>query len=142
LPYKKWSTRIARRLARAEQTTRIRIARDEPATCASSPTPSTRSRPNTRICRDDLVTEVGRLKGDSDVPLRTIGSLSVARQLLSAGLVDRLRLMTFPLLVGASGRDAAFAEAPSADLELADHRALDGRCCYWYRPTDRDIPQS
>ena len=29
LLYKKWATRIARRLARAEQTTRIRIARDE-----------------------------------------------------------------------------------------------------------------
>jgi dihydrofolate reductase len=47
------------------------------------------------------LTEVSRLKGDSDVPLRTMGSLSVARQLLSAGLVDRLRLMTFPLLLGA-----------------------------------------
>lgn len=29
LLYKKWATRIARRLARAEQTARIRIARDE-----------------------------------------------------------------------------------------------------------------
>src|SRR5205807_9303268 len=27
--------------------------------------------PNSRICRDDLITEVSRLKGDSDVPLRT-----------------------------------------------------------------------
>jgi len=60
-----------------------------------SATLKTVSWPNTRICRDDLITEVSRLKGESDVPLRTMGSLSVARQLLSAGLVDRLRLMTF-----------------------------------------------
>lgn len=98
--------------------------------------------PNTRICRDDLITEVSRLKGDSDVPLRTMGSLSVARQLLSAGLVDRLRLMTFPLLVGASGREAVFADATSADLELVDHRALDGRVLLVeYRPSGRDIPR-
>ena len=58
-----------------------------------SATLKTVSWPNTRICRDDLITEVSRLKGESDVPLRTMGSLSVARQLLSAGLVDRLRDM-------------------------------------------------
>jgi dihydrofolate reductase len=98
--------------------------------------------PNTRICRDDLITEVRRLKGDSDVPLRTMGSLSVARQLLSAALVDRLRLMTFPLLVGASGREPAFADATSADLALVDHRALDGRLLLVeYRPSGRDIPR-
>ena len=107
-----------------------------------SATLKTVSWPNTRICRDDLITEVSRLKGDSDVPLRTMGSLSVARQLLSAGLVDRLRLMTFPLLVGASGREPAFADATSADLELVDHRALDARVLLVeYRPTGRDIPR-
>jgi dihydrofolate reductase len=37
------------------------------------------------------------MKSASDVPLRTMGSLSLARQLMAAGLVDRLRLMIFPL---------------------------------------------
>ncbi len=98
--------------------------------------------PNTRICHNDLITEVSRLKSDTDVPLRTMGSLSVARQLLSAGLVDRLRLMTFPLLAGPSGREAAFADSTSTDLELVDHRALDGRVLLVeYRPTGRDIPR-
>ena len=107
-----------------------------------SATLNSTSWPNTRICHNDLITEVSRLKSDSDVPLRTMGSLSVARQLLSAGLVDRLRLMTFPLLAGASGREAAFADAPSADLELVDHRALDGRVLLVeYRPSGRDIPR-
>lgn len=98
--------------------------------------------PNTRLCRVDPVAEIARLKAEGDVPLRTMGSLSVAGQLLRAGLVDRLRLMTFPLLVGQSGRVPAFAEAASADLELADHRVLDGRVLLIeYRPTGRDIPR-
>lgn len=98
--------------------------------------------PNTRLSRD-LVDEVGRLKQDSDVPLRTMGSLSVARQLLDAGMVDRLRLMTFPLLVGTSGIEPPFADANAADLELVEHRVLDGRVLLIeYRPTGRDIPRS
>jgi dihydrofolate reductase len=83
------------------------------------------------------------MKADSNVPLRSMGSLSLARQLISAGLVDRLRLMTFPLLAGSSGREAAFADIASADLELVDHRVLDGRVLLVeYRPTGRDIPRA
>src|SRR4029453_5469049 len=73
---------------------------------------------NTRICGQDLVDEIRRMKADSDVPMRTMGSPSLARQLLSAGLVDRLRLMVFPLIAGDSGREAFFADMSSADLEL------------------------
>jgi dihydrofolate reductase len=99
--------------------------------------------PNTRICGEDLVDEIRRLKTNSDVPLRTMGSLSLTRQLTSAGLVDRLRLMTFPLIAGDSGREAAFANVASADLELVDHRALDGRVLLVeYRPTGKDIPRA
>lgn len=51
--------------------------------------------------------------------------------------------MTFPLLAGPAGRDAAFADAPSADLELAGHRVLDGRVLLVeYRPTGKDIPRA
>jgi dihydrofolate reductase len=99
--------------------------------------------PNTRLCRSDLVAEVRRLKSEGDLPLRTMGSLSVVRQLVDAHLVDRLRLMTFPLLVGASGREPAFAGVASADLELVDHRVLDDRVLLVeYRPTGRDIPRA
>ena len=99
--------------------------------------------PNTRICSRDVVDEVRRMKVDSDVPIRTMGSLSLARQLMSANLVDRLRLMTFPLLAGTFGREAAFTGVTSADLELVDHQALDGRVLLLeYRPTGKDIPQA
>lgn len=99
--------------------------------------------PNTRLCHDDLVDEVRRMRRDEDVALRTMGSLSVARQLIDAGLVDRLRLMTFPLIAGKAGREPAFADLGSADLALVDHRALDGRVLLVeYGPTGRDIPRS
>jgi dihydrofolate reductase len=99
--------------------------------------------PNTRICSRDLIDEIQDLKAGSDVPLRTMGSLSLTRQLIRADLVDRLRLMTFPLMAGPSGRDAAFADMTSADLELASHRALDGRVLLVeYRPTGKDIPRA
>lgn len=99
--------------------------------------------PNTRLCSADLAGEIGRLKAESDVPLRTMGSMSLARQLVDARLVDRLRLMTFPLFAGDAGREAAFAGIASADLELTDHRVLDGRILLVeYRPTEKDIPRA
>lgn len=64
------------------------------------------------------------MKADRDEPLRTIGSLSLARQPTAAGLVERLRA------------GVVFAIMASADLALVNHRALDGRACSLWR-TDR-----
>jgi dihydrofolate reductase len=98
--------------------------------------------PNTRICAAELVDEVEKMKAAGDTPLRTMGSVSIARQLLDAGLVDRLRLMVFPLIAGPSGREAFFADTASADLALVEHRALDDRVLLVeYRPTGKDIPR-
>lgn len=98
--------------------------------------------PNTRLCGNELVDEIRGMKADGDTPLRTMGSGSLARQLLDAGLVDRLRLMVFPLLVGPAGREAFFADTASADLALVEHRALDDRVLLVeYRPTGKDIPR-
>lgn len=99
--------------------------------------------PNTRICSNDLTGEIRKLKASGDVPLRTMGSLSLVRQLVGAGEVDRLRLMTFPLIAGNSGREPAFAGMAGADLELVQYRILDGRLLLLeYRPTGRDIPRA
>lgn len=98
--------------------------------------------PNTRLCRD-LDSDVRALKAEGDVPLRTMGSLALARQLVDLGLVDRLRLMTFPLFAGKWGRDAAFADIAATDLELVNHQVLDGRILLIeYGPTERDIPRA
>jgi dihydrofolate reductase len=103
---------------------------------------TTTSWPNTHIRRDNLVAAVGRLKGDSEVPLRTMGSLSVVRQLLGTGLVDPLRLMTFPLLVGSQAGSRPWPRWRRPTWSC-DHRALDGRVLLVeYRPTGRDIPRA
>jgi dihydrofolate reductase len=81
---------------------------------------------------DDLIAETKRLKDTGDVPLRTVGSPTSVCQLVDAGLVDRLRLVTFPLFAGPSGREWAFNGIASADLELADHRIP-----RWSRPGRR-----
>lgn len=99
--------------------------------------------PNTRICGADAVDEIRRMKAEGNVPLRTMGSVSLAQQLTSAGLVDRVRLMTFPLFAGEAGREPFFVHLASADLDLVDHRALDGRVLLVeYRPTGIDIPRA
>jgi dihydrofolate reductase len=98
---------------------------------------------NTTIYSGDLVGEITALKARSPVPLRTMGSLSVARQLVSAGLVDRLRLMIFPLFAGPAGREAAMDGVASTDLKLVGQRVLDGRVLLVeYRPTGKDIPRA
>ena len=75
---------------------------------------------------DDLAGTVRRLKaGDTD--LRIIGSLSLVRQLLAAELIDRLRLLVFPLIVGQTGQEPAFAQFPDVGLDLAEQSVLDGR---------------
>jgi dihydrofolate reductase len=99
--------------------------------------------PNARLCDNDAVEETRQLKQASDVPLRTMGSLSICRQLVASGLVDRLRFMTFPLFAGEAGREWAFEGYASTELELTDFRTLDGRVLLIeYRPTGSDIPRS
>ncbi|WP_112133560.1 dihydrofolate reductase family protein [Glycomyces dulcitolivorans] len=97
--------------------------------------------PGASVESGDLVAAVRTLKESDGAPLRTMGSLSVVRQLLNAGLVDRIRLMIFPLLVGPGGREAVFAGAEEADLELVGQRVLDGRILLVeYAPTGGPVP--
>jgi len=84
---------------------------------------------------DDLVGTVRRLKV-GDTILRTIGSLSLVGQLLRAGLVDRLRLVVFPLIAGETGQEPAFAQLPDIGLDLVGQSVLDGRIVLSeYRPS-------
>lgn len=90
--------------------------------------------PQVTICAGDLTAAIGKLKADG-TDMRTIGSLSLVRQLLAAGLVDRLRLMTFPLLIGGTGVEPAFAPLPDIGLDLAHQAVLDNRILLTeYRP--------
>ncbi|MHA3702035.1 dihydrofolate reductase family protein [Jatrophihabitans sp. YIM 134969] len=84
----------------------------------------------------DAVEVVRRLKQESDVPLRSHGSLSMNRALLAAGLVDRLSVTVFPVVTGRNGSDPVFAGAEDFDLELLEQHTLDGNTLELvYRPT-------
>jgi dihydrofolate reductase len=100
---------------------------------------------NSRLAGPDLVEEVRSLKAQSGDPLRTIGSVSVVKALLEAGLVDRLRLVVFPQILGETGREPIFDGLPDVDLELIETNVLDGRLVtleYAPRtPTRRSEPQ-
>ena len=60
-------------------------------------------------------------------PMRTVGSLSLCRSLLRAGLVDRFRVVVFPVITGATGTDRMFDGYPDIALDLVDHRTFDDR---------------
>jgi dihydrofolate reductase len=65
----------------------------------------------------------------------SIGSLTLARSLLHLGLVDRLRLTIFPLLLGDAGREPFYPGHPRSGLELIGTRVLDSRVVMLeYRP--------
>jgi len=82
---------------------------------------------NTLLLRTDPVEAVRALKEDGDAPLRTIGSPTLCRSLLGAGLVDRFRVVVFPVVNGATGQDPFYAGWPDVELETVDHRTFDGR---------------
>lgn len=81
----------------------------------------------TRLVNADAVETVRSMKQDGDVSLRTIGSLSLCRSLLRAGLVDRFRVVVFPVVTGSSGRERIYDGWPDVALETVDHRTFDGR---------------
>ena len=96
---------------------------------------------NTELVSGDAVDAVRAMKQQADRPLRTLGSLALSRSLLQAGLVDRYRVVVFPVITGATGRDRIFDSYPDIALELVDHRTFDGRLQMLdYIPTILDGP--
>ena len=82
---------------------------------------------NTELIEADAVETVQDMKRRDSRPLRTIGSLSLCRSLIEARLVDRLRVVVFPVITGATGKDRIFDGYPDIALELVDSRMFDGR---------------
>ena len=82
---------------------------------------------NSTVINEDAVTAIERLKRETDVPMRSHGSLSLNRALLAVGLVDRLEVMLFPVVTAGSGRDPLFRDGAEFDLELVDSTVFDGR---------------
>jgi dihydrofolate reductase len=107
-----------------------------PATVVSSTLHGPLDWPDATVVSGDAVDVVARLKEESDVPLRSHGSLSLNRALMVAGLVDRVQITLFPVITGQTGLDPIFHGAADFDLELVEHRTLDGHTQeLTYRPT-------
>ena len=110
--------------------------RSLPTTVVSSTLEGPQDWPDASIASGDAVEVVRRLKAESDVPLRSHGSLAMNRALMNAGLVDRVQLTIFPVISGRTGEGRVFEDAADFDLELLESRTLDGRTLELiYRPT-------
>jgi dihydrofolate reductase len=80
----------------------------------------------------DAITALKQQEGD---PLRCIGSIRLVKSLAKLGLIDRLRLMFFPLILGETGQEPFYADYPRVALELDDTKVLDSRLILLeYRP--------
>jgi dihydrofolate reductase len=107
-----------------------------PATVLSSTLQGPLDWPDATVVSGDAVDVVARLKQESEVPLRSHGSLSVNHALMAAGLVDRVQVTLFPVITGKTGQEPIFAGAADFDLELLESRTLDGNTQELiYRPT-------
>jgi dihydrofolate reductase len=110
--------------------------RSMPTTVVSTTLEGPLDWPDATLVSGDAVDVVARLKEESEVPLRSHGSLSMNRALMAAGLVDRVQLTIFPVITGQTGEDPIFQGAADFDLELIESRTLDGSIQELiYRPT-------
>ena len=83
--------------------------------------------PNSKLVSGDAVEAVTQLKRTETGTLGTLGSLSLCRTLLTAGLVDRFRLVVFPVITGQTGRERIYDGYPDISLTMVDSRTFDGR---------------
>jgi dihydrofolate reductase len=82
---------------------------------------------NSRLLEGDPVSAVRSMKEKDTRGLRTIGSLRLCRSLLEAGLVDRFRVVVFPVITGSTGRERIYDGYPDVRLEMVAGRTFDGR---------------
>jgi dihydrofolate reductase len=100
--------------------------RSMPTTVVSTTLKEPLDWPHATVVSGDAVDVVARLKEESEVPLRSHGSLSLNRALMAAGLVDHVQVTLFPVITGQTGLEPVFQGAADFDLELIENRTLDG----------------
>jgi dihydrofolate reductase len=114
----------------------VTLMRSMPLTVVSTSLEGPLDWPNATVVRGDAVEIVARLKVESEVPLRSHGSLSMNRSLMAADLVDRVQVTLFPVITGQTGEGRIFEDAADFDLDLLESRTLDGHVQELiYRPT-------
>jgi len=82
---------------------------------------------NTRLISEDTIEVVRQMKQEGNSPLSTLGSLSLCRSLLKAGLIDRFRVVVFPVITGSTGSDRIYDGYPDVALDMIASQTFDGR---------------
>ena len=82
---------------------------------------------NTQLVAGDAVEAVREMKNTPSQSMRTIGSLTLCRSLLTAGLVDRFRVVVFPVITGSTGRERIYDGYPDVALDMISSRTFDDR---------------
>jgi dihydrofolate reductase len=96
---------------------------------------------NSTLVTGDAADAVRAMKEEGSAPLRTIGSLSLCRSLLAAGVVDRFRVVMFPVITGATGSERIYDGYPDVALDMVSSRTFDNSIqMVEYRPRVLDHP--
>lgn len=90
---------------------------------------------NSTVLEGDVVEGVSKLRAELEGNIVVHGSAQLVRTLLAHGLIDELRLMVFPVVLG-SGKRLFGEAAEKTPLRLADSRVVcDGIAILIYRPS-------
>ena len=81
---------------------------------------------NAQLVSGDAAEGVAEMKRNG-TNMSTLGSLTLCRSLLKAGLVDRFRVVVFPVITGSTGRERIYDGYPDVALDMVASRTFDGR---------------
>ena len=96
---------------------------------------------NSTLVAGDAVEAVREMRQTGERSMRTLGSLALCRSLVQAGLVDRFRVVMFPVITGATGSERIYDGYPDVALDMTDSRTFDGQIqLVEYVPTVLDGP--
>lgn len=79
---------------------------------------------NSIIIKDNVMDEVRKLKQQDGTDITVHGSAKLAQSLIQAGLVDRIRLLVYPVVIGKGQR--LFEDGPAVTLNLLETRPFSG----------------
>ena len=92
---------------------------------------------NSTVLKGDIVVEVSTLKREIDGEINVAGSIQLVRTLLEHDLVDELRLMVYPVVLGAGER--LFGETHHMKpMRLLDTRTVDDLAYLRYEPVRKE----
>jgi dihydrofolate reductase len=93
---------------------------------------------NSAVLKGEVVSEVSALKRQLDGEIVIAGSIKLVRALMEHELVDQLRLMVYPVVLGAGER--LFGETRDTKrMRLVDTRIVDGGLAYLIYEPVRDV---